>query len=101
MGKLIANAIELAQNPYGNYAIQQAFEYWDMEICQQIIPKFFGKIYQLSLQKCSSNVIDKCIQNSTPEFLATIMKELITCDRLNCNSSDSDNSYSFDNELLW
>jgi hypothetical protein len=22
MGKLVANAIELAQNPYGNYAIQ-------------------------------------------------------------------------------
>lgn len=33
MGKLIANAIELAQNPYGNYAIQQAFEFWDKEIC--------------------------------------------------------------------
>lgn len=61
MGKLIANAIELAQNPYGNYAIQQVFEHWDKEICQDLIPQFFGKVYQLSMQKCSSNVIDRCI----------------------------------------
>lgn len=38
MQKLVANAIELAQNPYGNYAIQQAFEHWDKEICQDLIP---------------------------------------------------------------
>ena len=38
MGKLKANAIELAQNPYGNYAIQQAFENWDREICLELIP---------------------------------------------------------------
>jgi uncharacterized protein with ATP-grasp and redox domains len=38
MSKLIANAIELAQNPYGNYAIQQAFENWDKEICMELIP---------------------------------------------------------------
>lgn len=61
MKKLVENAMELAQNPYGNYAIQQAFEYWDKEICQDIIPKFIGKVYQLSMQKCSSNVIDRCI----------------------------------------
>ena len=61
MGKLIANAIELAQNPSGNYAIQQAFEHWDKEICMDLIPCFFGKVYQLSMQKCSSNVIDRCI----------------------------------------
>lgn len=46
---LVENAIELAQNPYGNYAIQKAFEFWDKEMCQDLIPKFFGKVYQLSL----------------------------------------------------
>ena len=61
MGKLIANAIELAQNPYGNYALQQAFEHWDKEIVQELIPQFFNKVFQLSMQKCSSNVIDRCI----------------------------------------
>lgn len=33
MKKLVANAIELAQNPYGNYAIQQAFDFWDADLC--------------------------------------------------------------------
>ena len=86
MTKLTSNAIELAQNPYGNYAIQQAFEYWDKETCLELIPQFFGKVYQLSMQKCSSNVIDKCIQNSSSEYLQILMQELITCDRLNSNN---------------
>lgn len=91
MGKLISNAIELAQNPYGNYAIQQAFEHWDKEICQELIPQFFGKIYQLSMQKCSSNVIDRCIQNAKKEYLSIIMQELINCDRLNSKELFSKN----------
>ena len=83
MQKLVAHAIELAQNPYGNYAIQQAFQFWDEEICQEIIPQFFGKVYQLSMQKCSSNVIDRSIQKAKPEYLCKILQELIKCDRLN------------------
>jgi hypothetical protein len=30
---LVKNAIVLAQDPYGNYAIQQVFEHWGKEIC--------------------------------------------------------------------
>eukprot|EP00347_Sterkiella_histriomuscorum_P024135 403332189 len=99
MGKLVANAIELAQNPYGNYAIQQSFEHWDKELCQDIIPQFFGKVYQLSLQKCSSNVIDKCIQNSKPEYLAIIMQELINCERLNNLITNSYGNFVVQNAL--
>ena len=82
MRKLVDNSIELSQNPYGNYAIQQAFENWSAEICQQMIPCFFGKFYQLSMQKFSSNVIDRCLQKAKPEYLSIMMQELITCDRL-------------------
>jgi hypothetical protein len=34
MKKLVEDSIKLAQDPFGNYAIQQAFENWDAEICQ-------------------------------------------------------------------
>jgi hypothetical protein len=57
-------------------------ENWDNNICQDMIPKFVGKVYQLSMQKCSSNVIDRCIQFATPENLSIILTELINCDRL-------------------
>jgi hypothetical protein len=73
MKKLVANATELAQNHFGNYALQQAFSYWDKEMCQEIIPQFFGKVYQLSMQQSSSNVIDKCIYNSKPEYRSRIL----------------------------
>mmetsp|Transcript_42593 Transcript_42593/g.40857 ORF Transcript_42593/g.40857 Transcript_42593/m.40857 type:complete len:208 (-) Transcript_42593:485-1108(-) len=82
MSKLMVNSIELAQNPYGNYAIQQVFEHWDKQIIHQLIPCYYGKVFQLSMQKCSSNVIDRCIQNSSPDQLQIIMSELINCDRL-------------------
>jgi hypothetical protein len=51
-----------------------------------VIPQFFGKIYQLSMQKCSSNVIDKSIQKSKPEYLEKLLSELIKCDRLHSKS---------------
>jgi hypothetical protein len=86
MTKIVKHAIELAQNPYGNYAIQQCFDYWDAVQCQDVIPQFFGKIYQLSMQKCSSNVIDKSIQKSKPEYLEKLLSELIKCDRLHSKS---------------
>jgi len=34
------------------------------------------------MQKCSSNVIDKCIENAFPENLDKILDELIACERL-------------------
>jgi len=34
------------------------------------------------MQKCSSNVIDRCIQNSSEDQLKAIMNELINCERL-------------------
>jgi Pumilio-family RNA binding repeat len=86
MTKIVKHAIELAQNPYGNYAIQQCFDFWEAEQCQDVIPQFFGKIYQLSMQKCSSNVIDKCIQKANPDYLLKILDELIKCDRLQSRS---------------
>ncbi len=35
------------------------------------------------MQKCSSNVIDKCIEFGAPENVKLIVDELINCERLN------------------
>jgi len=43
--KIKDNIMELAQNPFGNYAIQEAFMNWDRDYVQCLIQLFFNKIY--------------------------------------------------------
>ena len=69
------NALVLVQNPFGNYALQTVFEYWDVKYCEEIISCFEGKISILSVQKFSSNVIEKCIERSE-QFLNTFIIEI-------------------------
>lgn len=34
------------------------------------------------MQKCSSNVVDKCIQKANRENLSLLVQELVKCDKL-------------------
>lgn len=51
--------MDLVQSPYGNYAIQHALEEWGGQRCQPILRKMEGRLMQLSIQKFSSNVVEK------------------------------------------
>lgn len=57
---MIANSLNLIQNPYGNYAIQIALDKWNDGA--EITHCFNDNIVFLSLQKYSSNVIEKCFE---------------------------------------
>ena len=57
---MIENSLNLIQNPYGNYAIQIALNKWND--CAEITHCFNDNIVFLSLQKYSSNVIEKCFE---------------------------------------
>eukprot|EP01016_Furgasonia_blochmanni_P047597 TRINITY_DN7009_c0_g1_i5.p1 TRINITY_DN7009_c0_g1~~TRINITY_DN7009_c0_g1_i5.p1 ORF type:complete len:277 (-),score=31.51 TRINITY_DN7009_c0_g1_i5:74-904(-) len=59
---------ELVQDPYGNYAIQYTLENFAPEECSEIYEKILQKIVQLSLQKYSSNVIEKCLTSAPQEY---------------------------------
>lgn len=54
----------IVQDPYGNYAIQHALEVYGPYICFNIIKIILGNIVSLSIQKYSSNVVERCIQFS-------------------------------------
>ena len=72
---LIKKALELIQNPYGNYALQTAIDNWNLEDIKNIYPNFYGKCIVFSIQKFSSNVIEKCIQKSQ-EFTLNFIHEV-------------------------
>jgi hypothetical protein len=57
--KLSENCVQLVQSPYGNYAIQQGIEHWTNEELKPVYENLHDNILQLSMQKFSSNVIEK------------------------------------------
>jgi len=74
--KLSENCVQLVQSPYGNYAIQQAIDYWTNEELHQIYLNLHENVLQLSMQKFSSNVIEKCLDRAGDEVLTLYAKSL-------------------------
>lgn len=82
MAYITENSIELVQNPFGNYAIQTVMENWEASICETMFTKLRAKVAQLSIQKFSSNVIEKCLERSDPKNLSLFIEEISNMDKL-------------------
>jgi hypothetical protein len=74
--KIVENATSLIQNPYGNYVIQIAMENWSIDFCLPIIEQFYNKFYNLSMQKYSSNVVEKCLERSDENTVCKFIDEI-------------------------
>jgi hypothetical protein len=61
--KFDKNFFEIVQDPFGNYAIQFAIDTYGNIYCKDVIDKICKNILTFSLQKFSSNVVEKCIEN--------------------------------------
>ena len=61
--KFEKDCIEIVQDPFGNYAIQYAIDTFGYDSCENIINEICVNILSLSMQKFSSNVVEKCIEN--------------------------------------
>jgi hypothetical protein len=55
------NCLEIIQNPFGNYIIQHILEEWGPEISKDVTKLIHQNIISLSMQKFSSNVVEKCM----------------------------------------
>ena len=71
------NSLLLIQNPYGNYALQAVAEHWEIKDAEIIMSTFIGKLVPLSLQKYSSNMIEKCLEKSVL-FLQSFIREIFS-----------------------
>lgn len=61
LGMIQKNCLEIIQNPFGNYIIQHILEEWGPEICKDVTKHIHQNIISLSMQKFSSNVVEKCM----------------------------------------
>ena len=55
------NCLEIIQNPFGNYISQHILEEWGPEVCSDVTKIIHQNLVSLSMQKFSSNVVEKCM----------------------------------------
>ncbi|KAJ1657213.1 hypothetical protein IWQ61_003348 [Dispira simplex] len=70
--EVTVNGLLLVQDPYGNYVVQYVLDLERPEFTNPLTRQFTHHVFALSVQKYSSNVIEKCIrlaENSTRRLL--------------------------------
>ncbi|CAD6885757.1 unnamed protein product [Tilletia laevis] len=87
------NALTLVQDPFGNYVVQYVLDLNDQRFSDAIVRQFVGSVCLLSLQKFSSNVIEKCIRVSEPSTRRQLVEELLNRQRLEKLLRDSFGNY--------
>lgn len=80
--RLAQHALDLVQSPYGNYAIQHALDEWGGMRCTPIFKSLQGRMMQLSIQKFSSNVVEKLFCSAPPEFRVLFISELVESEKM-------------------
>lgn len=74
---VIRNAFALVQDPFGNYVVQYILDLSEPCFTEPLCRAFYGEIPNLSRQKFSSNVIEKCIRCATNETRRELIGELL------------------------
>jgi hypothetical protein len=79
------NANVLVQDPFGNYVVQYILDLGEPLFTEPLVAMFQGRVGQLSKQKFSSNVIEKCLrcaQEPSKDMLIEEMLQPVELDRL-------------------
>lgn len=87
------NALTLVQDPFGNYVVQYILDLNDARFTEAVIRQFIGNVCLLSVQKFSSNVIEKCIRVSPDSVRRLLVEELLNRARLEKLLRDSFANY--------
>ena len=75
------NALGLIQHSYGNYVIQVIVENWEEKEVMEVVSQFEGKFVCLSMQKYSSNVVERCIEKND-KILSKFINEIYSSERI-------------------
>ncbi|PWN50079.1 ARM repeat-containing protein, partial [Violaceomyces palustris] len=93
VAEITYNALTLVQDPFGNYVVQYVLDLNDSRFSDAVIRQFIGNVCLLSVQKFSSNVIEKCIRVSDPSIRKQLIEELLNRSRLEKLLRDSFANY--------
>ncbi|KAJ0231139.1 putative pumilio 7 [Hirschfeldia incana] len=77
IGEISRNSLLLAQDPFGNYAVQFVIELRIPGAVAMMLSQLKGHYVQLSMQKFSSHMVERCIMHC-PESRPQIVRELVS-----------------------
>lgn len=77
-----SNCLEIIQSPFGNYVIQHILDKWGCDIAQEIIETIIKNIVSLSMQKFSSNVVEKCLDIANDDIRYRLIHELFNVGKI-------------------
>ncbi|KAK9389269.1 armadillo-type protein [Lipomyces mesembrius] len=78
VNEITTHAFTLVQDPFGNYVTQYVLDLCDAKYSDPLIRRFSGNVCTLSMQKFSSNVIEKCIRIAEPSTRKILIDELLS-----------------------
>ncbi|KAL1583038.1 hypothetical protein WHR41_08483 [Cladosporium halotolerans] len=87
------HAFHLVQDPFGNYVVQYILDLNDQRFIEPLCKHFKGIVVQLSKQKFSSNVIEKCIRVAGDESRRALIQEITPAQELEKLLRDSFANY--------
>jgi hypothetical protein len=91
--KITAHSFHLVQDPFGNYVVQYILDLNDAAFTTPMCEGFQGKVVELSKQKFSSNVIEKCIRCAEMSAKQLLIEELCDVEELEQLMRDSYGNY--------
>ncbi|KAI5841910.1 armadillo-type protein [Morchella snyderi] len=75
--QITAHAVQLVQDPFGNYVVQYILDLNEPMFSEPLILQFRGRVCELSKQKFSSNVMEKCIRVAQQSTKAILLEEMM------------------------
>ena len=76
LSQVVHNAKKLVLDPFGNYVVQYVLELKRADLTRGIAQALQGAFAELSLQKFSANVIEKCLQAGDPMVVSVVAREI-------------------------
>jgi len=76
IGEVVRLAPKLVVDPFGNYVVQYILDLRQPPLTHAIVQALRGGFSELSLQKFSSNVIEKCLKSGDMSAVAVVAEEL-------------------------
>eukprot|EP00727_Mastigamoeba_balamuthi_P005951 m51a1_g1976 putative puf4p (728) ;mRNA; r:1111330-1114073 len=77
VAEIVKNALPLVQDPFGNYVVQYVLDLPIEGLAKGLSARLKGHFIELSMQKFSSNVVEKIIQSNETEARVSIIQEMI------------------------
>ncbi|KAJ4347830.1 uncharacterized protein N0V89_009200 [Didymosphaeria variabile] len=91
--QITANSFNLVQDPFGNYVVQYILDLNEPTFTNPLCLGFAGHIAELSKQKFSSNVIEKCVRCADMDTKAVMIEEMMHEEELEKLMRDSYGNY--------